>query len=95
MKVVINGAEVNVERLTATTNTEQWCQYTLSDGTVIRIKPVLTGVLRLEGQWNDSGDPIYHLSAPIMIAVDHVPSELRKESAPAPEVFAPMKGKPQ
>lgn len=89
MKVNINGQIVDAERLTVTNSDEQWSKFTLSDGTVIKLKSVMTGAVRLEQVFNEGGDPVYHLQTPVMFAVEYVPDHLRMEAQAKP------KGKPQ
>ena len=38
---------------------EHWNEYLLDDGTVARIKLVVTGVLRLDGMRDQKGQPVY------------------------------------
>jgi hypothetical protein len=39
--------------------TEFFNDYELADGSVLRVKSVVTAVLRVEGQFNSEGRPIY------------------------------------
>ena len=38
---------------------EAWSTYTLKDGTVLRLRPVLAGVFRSRTQHNEAGEPLY------------------------------------
>ena len=40
---------------------EPWSEYTLEDGTKIRIKPTLINIIRLEGKTAPNGDPMYSI----------------------------------
>ena len=33
----------------------------MEDGAIIRIKPMVVGVIRVEGQWDQEGNPVYAL----------------------------------
>lgn len=44
--MVINGQVVQGERVGVVTQNEQWSEWILEDGTVLRAKPVLVKVLR-------------------------------------------------
>lgn len=44
-----------------TESTERWTDIQLGDGTVIRVKPVVLGALRIENQWDAEGNPLYQL----------------------------------
>lgn len=58
---------------------ENWSTFSLADGTVVRIKPVLLDVARVKGQYNEEGDPVYALRTS-MIVDAKVPSKLKKKS---------------
>lgn len=59
-------------------NAEHWNEYLLDDGTVIRMKPVVTEVLRLEGHFDPQGNPAYVVQSTNVTAVD-APEELRSQ----------------
>lgn len=58
-------------------NAEHWNEYLLDDGTVIRMKPVVTEILRMEGQYDPQGNPAYMINSTNVTAVD-APEELRR-----------------
>ena len=47
--------------LEVTDSNEPWAEYTLQDGTKIRIKQVLTSIVQLEGETDSHGHPIYSM----------------------------------
>jgi hypothetical protein len=56
---------------------EHWNEYLLDDGTILRLKPVATGVVKIEGMYDQQGNPIYILnSTNIMVA--SAPDHLRR-----------------
>ncbi len=59
---------------------EHWSQYTLSDGTVIRVRPILIDVNRVDGQYNQAGEPVYELKSGGVMDVK-VPERLRKRKS--------------
>jgi hypothetical protein len=52
---------------------EHWNEYLLGDGSVIRMKTVVTEVLRLDGKFDPEGNPIYILKSANVVHVS--PSE--------------------
>lgn len=48
---------------------EHWNEYLLDDGTVARLKLVVTGVLRLEGVRDQRGQPVYIIESTNVMAV--------------------------
>lgn len=56
---------------------EDFNQYFLDDGTVLKIKMVVTEILRIEGQYDQQGNPSYLVSSQQVLSVD-APDNLRK-----------------
>ncbi len=48
---------------------EHWSQYFLADGTILRIKPLVTEVVRLDDELDSAGNPTYVLKATLITAV--------------------------
>lgn len=72
-----NGEEVNGTELTFRASGEEWNEYLVDDGTVIRFRAVVTEVIRLEGVYNQMGDPVYMVNSQNIVKVS-APEELRK-----------------
>ncbi len=58
---------------------ERWNEYILEDGSVIKLKPVVTEVLRVENEWAPDGNPIYFLKSAQVLSVDS-PDGLKKKA---------------
>jgi hypothetical protein len=58
---------------------ELWSEYRLSDGTILRIKPIMIGVSRLEGEHTLDGDPVYNMKSTLVTDL-RVPQELKKSA---------------
>jgi hypothetical protein len=61
--------------------TERWTEVTLEDGSVIRVKPVVIAAARVEGKYDQEGNPIYSLRLSQVMVVASVPERLRKNAA--------------
>jgi hypothetical protein len=48
---------------------ENWSEYKLSDGTLLRARPVITSVFHVKGQYSPDGEPIYLVRSQLVIAV--------------------------
>lgn len=48
---------------------EAWSEYRLADGTVLRIKPVLIAITRVEGEEATTGEPVYNLKSTLVTDV--------------------------
>jgi hypothetical protein len=46
-----------------------WSDFTLADGTVIRIRPDLVNASRELGKYNPQGQPTYHFSVGVSVAI--------------------------
>ena len=69
---MVDGVEVAVEEAT-----ERWTDVKLADGATLRFKAIVLGVLRLEGQFDPEGNPMYQLKANQVMTVS-APDHLRK-----------------
>lgn len=68
-----DGMDVPIE-----SSTEKWSEITLEDGTVIRIKQSVAAVLRIDGEWDAEGNPVYVVKGAPAIAIVHVDEDRRK-----------------
>jgi hypothetical protein len=59
------------------TPTEHWTEVLLDDGTVIKLKLVVTDVYRIDDQYDDEGNPMYVVRSQNILRVD-APDNLRK-----------------
>lgn len=48
---------------------EHWNEYLLDDGTVVRIKLVVTGVVRVDGMRDQKGQPVYLIESTNVTAI--------------------------
>ncbi|HXO89778.1 MAG TPA: hypothetical protein VN849_03230 [Stellaceae bacterium] len=58
---------------------EVWSEYRLSDGTILRLKPIMIAVSRLEGEHTLDGDPVYNMKSTLVTDL-RVPQELKKSA---------------
>jgi hypothetical protein len=56
---------------------EGWIKLKLSDGTVLKVKPEITAVVRLD-KYDQFGNPVYAVSTASILRLVHVPDKLRK-----------------
>jgi hypothetical protein len=71
------GEEVEAEVVGFRPTGEHWNEYLLDDGTVFRIKLVLTEIVRLKDQYDAKGDPVYAATHTQVTALDS-PENLRR-----------------
>ena len=69
---------VEAELMEIEKSNEQWSDYKLDDGTVIRTKPVALEIWRLANVYDAEGNPMYVLKAqPVMVVT--TPPALKKK----------------
>jgi hypothetical protein len=80
LKAMQNGKEVEIEGVDVPVakSTEYWSEFELEDGTVLRIKVSLLGVVRIPNQWDPEGNPLYILKNGQMVNIVKVPPDLKK-----------------
>lgn len=57
---------------------EHWNEYLVEDGSVLRVKLVGTEVIRLDGQYDQEGNPVYILNSTNVMVVS-APDDLKRE----------------
>ena len=57
---------------------ERWSEIKLDDGSVLRVKPNVNAVARINNQWDGSGNPIYAVRSQNVMVVASAPEELRR-----------------
>lgn len=67
------GVEVRV-----VSSKEEFSTFVLEDKTTIRLRPVVTAIHRVEGQYDESGQPVYLVNFQTIMAVT-APDDLRKK----------------
>jgi hypothetical protein len=68
----VPGQSIEIEM-----SSEPWAQYTLTDGSMVKVKLVLLDVIRLDTH-NDQGDPVYQFQFQQIIGVEAAESLKRK-----------------
>jgi len=59
----------DVESVEIVHASEQWCEYHLSDGTILKLRPVVSEVWKVTGERDDEGNPKYIIQSTIVTAV--------------------------
>lgn len=72
------GREVEAVPIDVNQSSERWNEYLLEDGTLVKMKLVLKKVLRVEGQYDPEGNPLYVLQSTNVTTVT-APKELRRK----------------
>lgn len=78
-KIQFQGREVDGVDVTIDESSEKFSEFTLGDGSVIRLKPVLLGVTRLEGVYDPEGNPMYMVKAAPVMTIVSAPDKLKRK----------------
>jgi hypothetical protein len=70
---LVEGVEVGVKE-----STERWTDVTLEDGSVLRLKTSVLGAVRITGQFDPEGNPMYAVKAGQVLVVASTPDTLRR-----------------
>ena len=65
----VNGSLQNTTEIEMVEAKEAWSVYRLSDGTTLRIKPIMIAVFRAEGQQTADGEPVYSMKSTLITDV--------------------------
>lgn len=68
-KLKILGHDIDVTEVPVAKAEERFIQYELEDGTVLKVKSVVTSVMRVEGQYLPDGTPIYIVASNPVVSV--------------------------
>ncbi len=60
------------------TGGEHWNEYLIEDGSMLKVKLVATDIIKVDGEYDDQGNPLYALHSTQVVVVDS-PDDLRRE----------------
>jgi len=76
-KISWQGRTVDATEVTYQPSGEHWNEYLVDDGTVIKMKTVVTEILRVQGEHDQEGNPVYLVKSANIMAVN-APENLRR-----------------
>ncbi len=71
----LQGIDMEIEE-----SSEKWSEMKLHDGTRLRVKTVVTQVVRIEGAWDPEGNPVYVVKTSPVISVLTAPDFLKRRA---------------
>ena len=69
MKQVFNNKEIEVTSVDVILSNENWSEYTLSDGNVLRTKDILIAVHKAVDEKTSDGKPLYLVNCQKIVAL--------------------------
>jgi hypothetical protein len=80
-KVNIGGNEFMAEEIEfESIEGEKWNKYLLHDGTELKLKAIVAEILRVEGQFQPNGDPVYTVNASVVVNTN-APEQLKRKQS--------------
>ena len=76
---LVDATEVSISE-----STERWTDIQLSDGSVLRIKPIVLSALRIENNYDQEGNPLYQLKVNQLMTIASAPDHLKKGAPGSP-----------
>lgn len=73
-----SGPMVDASEVQVRESNDRWSEVTLEDGTVMRVKPNVMSAVRLDGQYDPDGNPMYGIKAAPVVTIVSSPDHLRK-----------------
>jgi len=62
-KVNFQGREVDATEMEFETRKEDWNEYQLMDGSVVKMKLVVSTIFRIDGMYDNEGNPMYYIKS--------------------------------
>lgn len=62
-------------------STERWSEFKLDDGSVLKVKMTLMSAVRVDGRYDQEGNPFYVVKGQPIVTVVSAPSALKKTNA--------------
>jgi hypothetical protein len=79
-KVNYNGKQCEGIEIPIKTSGEFWNEYMLEDGTVLRVKVIMTDVVKVDNEYDAEGTPVYVMKTTMISSVS-VPEHLRRKES--------------
>jgi len=73
-----DGREIEGTVMPFQTGREDWNEYLVEDGSIVRMKLIVTEITRLDGEYDAEGNPAYIVMSTNVTAVTS-PDEMKKE----------------
>lgn len=83
VKVPFKGKMVNADEVEFEILREEWNEYKVKDGTILKFKPIIMKIFRTD-VYNEDNEPIYTIRSQ-NVASAKVPPKLKKKTTPTPK----------
>lgn len=80
-KINWGGREVEALSVRFRSVREEWNEYDLEDGTTIKMKAVVSDIVRVDGHYDQEGNPVYLVKSSNVVVVNSPDNLKRKNEA--------------
>jgi hypothetical protein len=77
--ILPNGVEGEGSEVQVAESTERWSEFTLDDGTVLRLKMVIAAFIRADDSFDGEGNPVYAVKGGPQINFISVPDKFKRK----------------
>ena len=77
--VPYKGKDMEGTVVSVDSSTERFSEVSLEDGTILKTKLSAVEAIRIDGEWDDNGCPVYSLRSQNVVIVYEVPEELKRK----------------
>jgi hypothetical protein len=78
-KITWMGRQVESTEVKVQSSQEGWSEYELADGSTLKLKVIVSEVIRLEGEYDPDGNPLYVAKSGLVLFVK-APDGLKKKT---------------
>ncbi len=78
-KIPFKGQEVDATEIDFQTRKEEWNDYQLMDGSVVKIKLVVTEIFKVPDEYDNEGNPVYVVRSKNVLAI-RSPDNLKRKA---------------
>jgi hypothetical protein len=79
VQVTYNGRTVSGTEVAVDETTERWSEVKLMDGSRLRLKSAVMSAVRIDGEFDGDGNPVYMINAAPVLGVIEIPDNLKKK----------------
>ena len=77
-KVPYSGKQVEADEVDFQTRKEEWNEYQLLDGSIVKMKSVVAGIFKVHDVFDEQGNPVYVIRSQNVTSVSS-PDELKRK----------------
>ncbi len=77
-EIFFEGANASGEELEFKKRREEWSEYELEDGTILKVRTEVVRIVRLRDKWTPEGEPVYVVRSANLLSPSVPPNLIKK-----------------